>query len=229
MPKRAPEERHQALISERFQAMIISREFLALRHRWLRHWKRKAPFARLETWERHHNAWRARTPDPSAEAERVDRSFWEFQEGCGRVAEQFNLAPWEVEWAVFVRDFEPAKLPLIGAEGFGVRVCAVTHLDQLEALQRLAEASSELHIALVTEPGRPYLGPPGATPRRHSAIRMRVEFPPDYPPEAAKQLAGEAAQAGREILRRMGWPVGQRLRSSPPVKAVPKGHPHLRQ
>jgi hypothetical protein len=46
---------------------------------------------------------------------------------------------------------------------------------------------------------------------------MRVETPPGYPPEAASQLQKRAAELERVLLRRLGYSVPERLRTSPLV------------
>jgi hypothetical protein len=59
--------------------------------------------------------------------------------------------------------------------------------------------------------------PTASRPPRDSAFYTRVETPPNYPPEAAMQLQKNASQLRQELLRRLGYNVSKRLRSSPLV------------
>ena len=58
---------------------------------------------------------------------------------------------------------------------------------------------------------------PSDRPPLHAAFYVSVETPPEYPPELARELQKRASQVERELLRRLGYPARQRLRTSPLV------------
>jgi len=49
---------------------------------------------------------------------------------------------------------------------------------------------------------------------KDGTFKIDVETPVGYPPEAASQLQKEASRLARELARRMGHPIPQRLRAS---------------
>ena len=51
-------------------------------------------------------------------------------------------------------------------------------------------------------------------PPSRNAFSIRVEAPTDYPPEATAQLHSKAAKLGKELRKRLGYKVRERLRSS---------------
>lgn len=56
---------------------------------------------------------------------------------------------------------------------------------------------------------------PSHLPPRSTAFRLVIELPSGYPPEAAAEMARNAAQVERELARRLGYNVPQRVRNSP--------------
>ncbi len=62
-------------------------------------------------------------------------------------------------------------------------------------------------------PPTPLLAP-SQKPPRDSAFYVRLDVPPGYPPEAAIQLQREAGRLAKELLKRLGYSIPQRLRSS---------------
>ncbi len=49
---------------------------------------------------------------------------------------------------------------------------------------------------------------------KDDTFKIDVEVPVRYPPEAASQLQKKASRLARELARRMGHPIPQRLRAS---------------
>lgn len=64
-------------------------------------------------------------------------------------------------------------------------------------------------IAAVEPPPLPPTKPPV-----HSAIYIRVEVPPGYPPEGASKLQQKAALLEKELRKCLGYPAPRRLRGS---------------
>ncbi len=54
------------------------------------------------------------------------------------------------------------------------------------------------------------------------AFRIRVELPPGYPPEAARDLITEACVLERELRKKLGYRVRERLRASSLVTMADK-------
>ena len=51
-------------------------------------------------------------------------------------------------------------------------------------------------------------------PKSDKAYSLRVEFPPDFPPEGGAEVTRAALQCSRDLLRRLGYRVPHRLRGS---------------
>jgi hypothetical protein len=64
--------------------------------------------------------------------------------------------------------------------------------------------------------------PPSLKPPRDNAFVLRIETPPGYPPEAAQKLQKKGERLAKELLRRLGYSIPQRLRGSTLVAMAAK-------
>ena len=80
---------------------------------------------------------------------------------------------------------------------------------------RIARGSVQMEVLWIPFPQKP-AKPLTATdrPPLATAYRIEVNYPPNYPPEACSQLANEVARFERELARRLGYKVPQRMRGS---------------
>ena len=78
---------------ERFHAMLANPEFSRVQKKWLRHLRRRQPFASIDNWADREIEWRESDPESRDELSR----------DVTALSESFAVAPWHVLWAVFVR------------------------------------------------------------------------------------------------------------------------------
>ena len=214
--QRRPEERWAEYVLEGYEAFRQSEEFGRLRERGLRILGREVL---LEAGE-----WANR-----ADGLMNSKEFRLFSAACAKVGARFSLAGWTVEWAYLMRHYEPGKQSehhVLEAEWPEVRV--VTESDDNRFLDWLIYESWELHLFVTRHTGStitPVVAAPwperperrldpSRRPPRSAAFRMEVKLPPGFPPEAAAELSRKAAQLERELFRRLGYDVPQRMRGS---------------
>lgn len=146
---------------------------------------------------------------------------------CEKLGAQFGLAPWTVQMACLIKGYSPEKENFI-METNWPKIRVVTDNADPLFLRWLCYEAQKLGLKVIlktapletsmitmdpappTEPLTDFSRPPG-----DNAFNMRVETPPDYPPEAAKNLHQMASNLGRELLRCLGYHSPKRLRSSP--------------
>lgn len=214
MPKRRPEKRWNEHVSERYQAFLASKEFLALRRKGLEALSRRKLLTPEEwsklTWET------LESP-----------TFGTFRKECRTTGERFGLNQWTVEMACLLKGYRPQEPGLVvEAKWPDVRIVTKAEDDLflrwimyeawnlgLHVIRRVG--STEVVLIEAPFPSRPEEPLTEARrPAPESAFYVRVETPPLYPPEAAAELHRSAGQAGRELLRRLGYTAPKRLRSS---------------
>ena len=214
MAKLAPDERWQKHIAERTDALRISRDFKRLRREGLKLLGRRL----LLTEQEWLPAWKG-------VAGKDEYLLW--HQDCARVGERFGLAPWTVEMACLLKRYRPEKQPHV-AEIMWPRIRVVTNSTNDLFLRHLCHHAYSLGSRVVR--GEEFIGDaglylnpplpaeelaPSNKPPMLSAFTMRVEWPPLYPPEAARQMAKEATDMERKLLKLLGYRVPKRIRSSP--------------
>jgi hypothetical protein len=210
--KLIPKERWQKHISERVDALKISRDFIRLRRKGLKFLGRSKLLKAAE--------WL-----PSWKGVMGSEEYLNWYQDCTRVGERFGLAPWTVEMACLLKGYRPEKQPLV-AEVLWPRIRVVTNNTNDLFLRHLCHHAHSLGLRVVrgedfTGDTGLYFNPPlpadiltpASKPPIQSAFAMRVEWPPRYPPEAARQIQKGASDMGKQLL--LGYKVPKRLRSSP--------------
>lgn len=217
MGKLEPRERWDRHVLEGYVAFRQSPERRRLRREGLAILGRERLLTAQEWWDTFTE--RASSPEYRAWAAK-----------CGQCGRRFGLAQWTVTAACLYRGYRPETSGL-QVELAGPRVRVIADMANEGFIGRLSQEAQRLGTYLVsgdtTYVGANSLsganaGPTAPQPAPATLFHMRVEFPPGYPPEAAAQLAEWAASASRELLRRLGYKVPQRLRSSPLVKQARK-------
>jgi len=216
MAKTSPEERWQRHILERFTALRQSGELNSLRKKGLTILGRKRRF----TGEEWFKSFSGRVSCPG---------YLEWFDECKAVGERFGLAPWTVVYACLVSGYKPEKeLSVMEAQWPQIRV--VTENRDPLFLQLLSHEAQRLGLYVVQRQGSVETtllnldSPPSSAlpasqkPPRDVAFRLRVETPPGYPPEAAQKLQKKGDRLTKELLRRLGYSIRQRLRDSPLVE-----------
>ena len=214
MPKRGPEERWRDHVLEGYQAFRASKEFEELRRKGLRALGR----TKLFTFEEWYGSFGSRVQN---------EQYMAFVRECRVVGERFNLQEWNVAMACLVRGYQPDQGGLAFEANYPQVRVVIDTTDELFLRWLLYEATqlglvvvvgtgtSEVSVVLVPVYARPEEPLTAAhRPALDCAFSVRVETPPLYPPEAAAELHRRAQQAARELLRRLGYRVPDRLRKS---------------
>ena len=219
--KRTPAERWKTYVEEGYRAFLASKQFRVLRREGLKVLGR----TRLYTPEEWNVAGGTRSRANNL-------GYRAFVGRCDTVGAQFGIAGSEIVLACLFKrakpapNLEPTPLPtksptvlvvtdneddlflqwlLYEASNIGLRV----------AVNRAGTTAPVIAVPFPQEPDvalAPDRRPPEAT-----AFFVRLDLPPYFPPEGAAALARQAQQLGRELLRRLGYPTPQRLRSRPLV------------
>ena len=221
MAKLTPDERWQKHISQRVDALTISRDFKRLRRKGLKLLGRSKLLTATE--------WL-----PSWKGVIGSAEYLRWYQDCTRVGDRFGLAPWAVEMACLLKGYHPKKQPLV-AEVLWPRTRVVTNSTNDLFIRHLCYHAYSLGLRVVrgedfTGDAGLYLNPPlpvdvlkpANKPQMQSAFTMRVEWPPQYPPEAARQIQKKASAMEKQLLELLGHKVPKRLRSSPTTAEAKK-------
>ena len=228
MQKIAPEERWRRDVEERLLAFKQSRDLMRLRSKGLKIFGRTRMLNSEEWWE----AARGQGPMNSDK-------YREFQQECQQVAARFGLAQWTVEMACLLRSYSTRWQPYV-VEARWPRFQLVTESNDHFFFQWLSYLAHELFfewlgkrkeipkpeivheagssrtlivwVPFVVQPERELRG--SSLPPRASAFRVVIDAPPGYPPEALAELGRHASQFERELARKLGYKVPQRMRHS---------------
>lgn len=214
MPKRPPEERWQLHVLEQYQAFRLSEEFKVLRGTGLRALGRRT----LLTGDEWNRSFTSRVRNDG---------FMAFADDCRVAGKRFGLAQWTVSMACLLRGYKP-EFGQIQVEERPGKVHVVTEIVDDSFIRWLLYEAHQLGIRVLARQGStdfPLIAIPMPTkpeqpltrdqrPELHQALYVRVETPPLYPPEAAADLHRQAQQEARELLRRLGYRVPKRQRSS---------------
>jgi len=157
----------------------------------------------------------------------------EWHHKCEAVAQRFGLAFWTVVSVCLISGYRPEKVPF-PVEASWPRIRVVTEQMTPLFLEWLSYEAHQLGLYVIQRRGSaevthipPNLPPFEALPASQRppldcAFFMRVETPPRYPPQAAAKLEKQAKQLEKELFRRLGYSVPERLRSSPLVAMADK-------
>lgn len=212
MVKLKPEERWNRMLLERFEAFRLSGELKRLRDKGLRALGRRRRLTSLEYWKL------PLTGGP------LDYMAWDKE--CEKVAKHFGLAPWTVKMACLLRDYDPVKSPFpIGANWPSIRIIT-THKDPI-FLKQLFYHVRELGVPVYVQGSGhktapifldyefiPSPLPDSHKPSIHDVFTVELEFPPIFPPEARQQIVKDTDDIKRELLKRLGYRVPKRLRTT---------------
>jgi hypothetical protein len=223
MSKIAPEERWRKHVTERYEAFKLSGELRKLRAEGLKILKR----TKLYTPEEWNVTFHERA---------YSQEFRAWYDKCKNLGDRFGLDQSTVELACLFEGYDPERMPFI-LESEWPRIRIVTENTDLVFLTRLAYEVQRLGLHVIQRQGSvesTYLlanpvpimfleSPPLPTkmPTLHSAFYVRVETPVLYPPEGAAKLHKKAGQHAKEILKRLGYSIPQRLRASNLISQAP--------
>ena len=212
--KRAPIERWREHILWGYEAFRASIDLSKLRQMGLRVLGRRRMLTDSEWWE-------------AAKGPMTSQEYRAFQDECRTAGAQYGLAPWTVEMASLLRVYRPGKERFV-VEARWPQAWVVTEAtDPLFCSWLRYEArrlglyvahqygSNDVRLIQVPFPERPaHPLTQDHRPPRAEAFYLRIETPPEYPSEAAAELARQLHQRGRALLRRLGYRVPQRMRRS---------------
>ncbi|MBI4288394.1 MAG: hypothetical protein HY671_08220 [Chloroflexi bacterium] len=215
MGKISPGERWRKHVLERFTALQQSGEIERLRVEGLAILDRSELLSPEEWTQTFHQRWNS--PE-----------YRGWHDKCSKVGERFGLAPWAVTMECLLKGYRPEEQPYV-IENEWPQVRVITSSTDPDFLAKLSYEAQRLDLYVVQrsdsfettfihmtgEPEPPALE---SKPPRDNTFHMRVETPVVYPPEGAAELQRQAAQLGRELLRRLGYPASQRLRGSSLVR-----------
>jgi len=224
MAKRAPQERWKADINERIMALKVSGELKPLRTKGLRNLGRKKLYANGNEWWLDFNR-RSSSPE-----------YLEWQKECKSLAHRFGLAPWIVELMCLLKGYDPIKDDSIVREAQWPRIRVVTDNTDPLFLRRLAYEAQQFGLVVVQQQGSAEMTmlnlgdtlqealelPASSRPPMDVAFRIRIELPPGYPPEAARDLITKACGLERDLRKKLGYRDRERLRASSLVPMAEK-------
>lgn len=229
MGRSVPEELWRRHTLERFIALKQSGELDRLRRKGLTICGRKKRFTGKEWFKSFHKRYSS-------------SEYREWVNECEAIGQKFGLASWTVVCACLVSGYDPEKEPF-PVEVQWPKIRVVTEQSDPLFLHWLSYKAHRLGLYVVQRQGSvettlvPLNFPPssplpvGQRPPPDCTFYMRVEVPPGYPPQAGKKLLKDAKRREKELLRRLGYSVSERLRSSSlvsmadelkPMEALPK-------
>jgi hypothetical protein len=212
MAKLAPKDRWLKYLEERIKALKLSGKLEPLRKKGLAVVHRKKQYSVEEWWQSFQQ--RAKSPD-----------YLKWYEECETIANEFDLAPWVITMMCLIKGYKPEKdVGFLAMERDWPRIRMVTESTNTQYLRGLSYEAHQLGLCVVqrvhgVETTLLNLDPittssaPGKL-NKDGTFKIDVEIPVGYPPEAASQLQKEASRLARELARRMGHPIPQRLRAS---------------
>lgn len=217
MGRSASEELWRKHTLERFAAFRQFDELEHLRKEGLAACGRKKRFTPLE-WAK--SPMRERYSSPR---------YMEWRHKCELVAQRFGLAVWTVVCACLISGYRPDEAGLV-VESYWPQVRVITESTDAQFLARLAYETQLRGLHVIVRQGSVettyiLMNPvpimnieppplPSSMPPLHSALYMRVDTPPYYPSQAARELQRDAKKIERDILIALGYSVPRRLRVS---------------
>lgn len=213
MGKLAPEELWRRHTLERLEAFKQSGEVKKLRNEGLAACGRKKRFTTYE--------WAT----SSMSQRHLSTQYMEWYRKCETIGRRFGLAIHTVVATCLISGYQAEKelfvveanWPLIRVVTeqtnhlFLVWLSYEAHQLGLYVIQRCG--SSEVSLVPPNFPPLEAL-PASERPPRDDAFFTRVETPPTYPPQGAANLEKRVKQLEKELFRRLGYPITERLRYS---------------
>lgn len=201
---------YDQIVMERVHAMRASQSFIQMRRKWLKNWKRKAPFPDIDEW---------------LVAERKireeDRILWDGLQGeVASLAEMYALAPWQVLWTLFVRNYHPWTRTVEG------EIAPPLPLDAWHSERRLIVLQGDSEdirkwTSLVPDLGVHIEFRSNSEKRGDSSsigelerFRISMAFPVEYSRELAVLETRKFMGNARELVRKYGVDVPLRARSN---------------
>lgn len=212
MKKLAPKDRWLIYLKERIKALKLSDKLEPLRAKGLSVVHRKKQYTVEEWWQ----SFQIRAKSPE---------YLKWYEECETFANEFDLAPWVVATMCLLKGYKPEKdVRFMAMERDWPRIRMVTESTNAEYLRRLSYEAQHLGLCVVqrvhgVETTLLNIDPVTvfSTPRKLNkgdTFIIDIQTPVGYPPEAASQLQKEANRLARELARRIGLSMPQRLRVS---------------
>jgi len=218
MAKSTPTDRWRKRTLEHIQALKLSGEIMPLRKKGLVVCNRDKLFT-SEEWRQSFSE-RARLPE-----------YLKWHEECKAVADKYDLAPWVVSMMCLVKGYKPEKdVGFITMEGDWPSVRIVTKSNNPEFVRILSTEAQRLRLVVVQRlhgvestllnldhsgsDDDSSTGPKGKKSGPDDKFILRVETPVGFPPEEAVKLQRKASKLSRELGRRMGFHIPERLRTS---------------
>jgi hypothetical protein len=220
MSKLTPRQKWDNIISARLMALKISKEFNKLRRSSLVSLGRQRRYGGVDYWR---NDFTKRATSPSYQE-------WLTSE-CRPVADKYGIDEQVVSMLCLIKRFDPEKdFKPFAIEATRAKVYVVTECRDPQVLEKLVnEAYTGLGVPLIQktssgeirytkiEPSNQNTPPDIIANRINSILtlfRIRIEFPPGYPPDLASALASYAIAIDRRLRERLGYKVPKRLRTS---------------
>lgn len=202
--KRDPEERWRDIVLERFIAFRRSEEKKILTSKGLsiiyRILGRRRRLTAEEWWQ-------------TSLKRRASKAYRDWQGECQENGLRFGLAPSTIELACLLKDYSPDNSSLV-LEARWPKIEVVTGSMNDEFLTRLVQEAQLLGLHVISGLGSLPASTISAMPPAHSAFVVRVEIPIGYPPEGAVHLQNKANRLQRELQRRLGYQIKERIRAS---------------
>jgi hypothetical protein len=222
MAKLSPRERWEKYTLEKITALKISGELEKLRETGLNALGRKRRYS-LRGWHR------------DFQKRATSQVYREWFSQCKTVGDRFGVTDWVVAMLCLVRGFKPeANIHVMTLETLAPSIRIVTENNDPFFLALLTHEAQKLGLYVVQrtsafeatlinmEKSRPTAETGWKKPPAHAAFRIRVETPPGYPPEGARELHKKASRLEQELRKRLGYSVSKRLRSSSLVSIAEK-------
>ena len=198
-------ERYELLVMERYHAMVAGRPYSSLRLQWLAKLKRITPFASMDKWETRRRQLESEKPE----------QYRALQIDVGSLSEAYGLAPWQVLWGVFVRDYNPrdpeARHSWVVLDSWHPQARVLVMATSQVVIDKLVRLStqSQIYVEIDTSAGLE-VDVPEKDLRR---FRVVLDVPVELPPELATHAAKEALSTVRKMVRLAGVPVPERVRT----------------
>jgi hypothetical protein len=216
MAKLAPKDRWLKHLEELIVALRFSGKLQPLQKKGLAALHRRKKYTAEEWTQSFHQ--RAASPE-----------YLKWHEECQAVANEFGLAPWVVTMMCLIKYYKPEKdIGFLVMERYWPRARVVTESTNRQFLARLSNEAQQLGLYVIqkvhgVETALLNLEPVADVTipwksGKEDVFTIDFQIPLGYPPEATEQLLKKSDGLARELARRMGQRVPQRLRSSKLVK-----------
>jgi hypothetical protein len=157
----------------------------------------------------------------------TSKEYRAWYQKCITEGQRFGIAPEVVAWTCLLKNYRAENL-LASFQHPSMRVVTESTDEQfvtwltfharklgLYVVQRLGSVEvTQVFINPVPMFAMPVPPKPSSLPPLQSAFHMRFDFPVDYPPKAAGQMAKNAGLLAKKFLKSVGYRGFQRIRVS---------------